>query len=89
MDFLIAIIDRLLFVVWILLLIRAVLSWVVVLGGVRNEFLTRLNYAVVVMTEPMLVPIRRLLPQTGAADFSVLVAFVLILFIRLAISRAG
>ncbi len=89
MDFLIAIIDRLLLVVWILLLIRVVLSWIVVLGGVRNEFLMRLNYAVVVMTEPMLAPIRRMLPQTGAADFSVLIAFVLILFIRLAISRIG
>ena len=87
MDLLIAVIDRLLLVAWILLLIRVVLSWIVVLGGVRNEFLVRLNYAVVVMTEPMLAPIRRMLPQTGAADFSVLIAFVLILFIRLAISR--
>ena len=34
------------------------------------------------LTEPVLAPIRRLLPPAGAADFSPVVAFVLIIVVK-------
>ena len=39
------------------------------------------------VTEPVLRPIRRILPPAGALDLSVIVAFVIILVLRSAICR--
>lgn len=56
----------------ILLLVRIVMSWV--MPGQTNAF-ARLVYEV---TEPVLSPIRRLLPGSGMIDFSPLIAFFLL-----------
>ncbi len=85
MDTILGLIDSLLFFVWLGLFIRVILSWVIVLGG-RNDIVWRLNSAVTSLTEPIIAPIRRVLPRTGAFDFSVLAAFVIIFIIRRAIA---
>lgn len=59
--------EILVLVVWGLVLVRVVLSWID--PTVRN---TPSRY-VVAMTEPLLAPIRRLLPRTGMVDFSPLI----------------
>jgi len=67
--------DLILEVMWWLILVRALVSWVS--PSPFNpivQFLYR-------TTEPVLQPIRRFLPMTGI-DFSPLVAFLLILFLR-------
>ncbi|MCS3456188.1 YggT family protein [Aeromonas rivuli] len=53
---------------WILL-IRAILSWV---SQGRNP----IEYVMHQLTEPFLAPIRRILPALGGLDLSVLVAFI-------------
>ncbi|ENY72297.1 integral membrane protein [Aeromonas diversa CDC 2478-85] len=55
-------------VFWILL-IRAILSWV---SQGRNP----IEYVMHQLTEPFLQPIRRILPSLGGLDLSVLVAFI-------------
>ena len=54
-------------VLWVLILGRVVVSWVDPMG--RNTISRQL----IAMTEPLLAPIRRLLPATGALDLSPLI----------------
>ena len=60
------------FVLWLLLIARVVLSWTNPMGG---GGLTAFVYQV---TEPILAPIRRLLPQTPGVDWSPLIAMLLL-----------
>ena len=56
----------------ILILGRVLMSWVNPrMGGLLGRFLYE-------TTEPLLAPIRRILPATGSIDFSPIVAFLLI-----------
>lgn len=68
--------DILLSIFWWLLLIRVLVSWVS-----PNPFnpLVQFLYR---STEPILDPIRRLLPPMGPVDFSPIIAFFLILFLQ-------
>jgi len=59
--------EILVLVLWLLVLGRVLVSWVDPTG--RNA----VSRYIVAMTEPMLGPIRRVLPQTGMIDFSPLV----------------
>ena len=60
-------VEILVLVLWLLVLGRVILSWVDPLA--RNS----ISRYIVAMTEPMLAPIRRVLPQTGSIDFAPLV----------------
>jgi YggT family protein len=57
----------------IVLLARVLLSWVQV--DPRNPIVSLIHQ----LTEPLLAPIRRMLPQGGGLDFSPMVAFVVVL----------
>ncbi len=60
---------------WIIIA-RALLSWF--RPGVRTRWLRRLNEVLYDLTEPVLAPLRRMLPDTGGFDFSPVVAVVLL-----------
>ncbi len=60
-------VQLLMLVLWALVLARVVVSWVDPQG--RNPIARQ----VVALTEPLLSPIRRLLPSTGALDLSPLI----------------
>ncbi len=57
----------------VVLLARVLLSWVQV--DPRNPLVNLINQ----VTEPLLAPIRRVLPQSGPMDFSPMVAFIVVL----------
>jgi YggT family protein len=59
-------------VLWLLLIARVLLSWTNPTGG---GGLTAFIYQA---TEPILAPIRRVLPPTGGIDWSPLVAMLLV-----------
>jgi YggT family protein len=59
-----------------ILLARVLISWVQI--DPYNP-IVRLLYQ---LTEPLLAPIRRLLPQTGMMDFSPIVAFIAIMVVE-------
>lgn len=65
-------IQLLAFVFWFLLIARVVLSWTKPTGG------GGLVAFVYQATEPILAPIRRLLPPTGGIDWSPLVAMLIL-----------
>jgi YggT family protein len=60
-------VEILVLVLWLLVLVRVLISWVDPRAG------NAASRYVVAVTEPMLAPIRRFLPQTGAIDFAPLV----------------
>ena len=59
-------------IIWLLLIARVVLSWTNPTGG---GGLVAFIYQV---TEPILAPIRRVMPPTGGVDWSPLIAMLLI-----------
>jgi YggT family protein len=71
---------------WILLLIRVVVSWLEFFG-VRRPIAGPMRTAYDVLfavTEPMLRPLRRIIPPAGMFDISVIVAFVIIFVLQVA-----
>jgi YggT family protein len=83
-DFITQIICVALFLYWIVLFIRVILSWVQ-LAGWRPPYGGPLRAAydlILDMTEPPLRLLRRIVPPAGMFDLSVLVAFVVILVLR-------
>jgi YggT family protein len=68
---------------WIIIA-SAVFSWLYAFNIVnaRNPFVASVGDFLYKVTEPVLKPIRRLLPDLGSVDISPIVLFILIYFIR-------
>lgn len=62
--------EILVLVVWLLVLGRVVVSWVDPMA--RNS----VSRTVITLTEPMLAPIRGILPRTGMVDFAPLILMI-------------
>jgi YggT family protein len=76
-------------VFWLVLLARVVLSWLQ-LAGVRPPVGGPLRSAYDLLfdvTEPVLRPLRRIVPAAGMFDLSVVVAFIIIFVLQTAICR--
>ena len=71
-------------VIYFGILARVLMSWITVGPGRPFVPLLRLIYAI---TEPILGPIRRVLPKTGMFDFSPIVALLLLDLIRRMIEK--
>lgn len=76
-------------VYWIILLARVIVGWIElagwrppVTGPLRTVFELLFD-----VTEPVLRPIRRILPPAGPLDLSVIVAFLIIFVLQNAICR--
>ncbi len=71
------------FFVWALI-VGAVLSWLVAFGIVNpyNRFVNAVSDMIARITEPLLAPIRRMLPRTGAVDLSPLILIFIIYFLQ-------
>jgi YggT family protein len=70
-------------VVWALI-ISAILSWLVAFNVVNlhNQFVSTVGNFLYRLTEPMLRPIRRVVPQFGSVDISPVILILVIYFIR-------
>jgi YggT family protein len=68
---------------WILIA-TIVLSWLLAFNIVnqQNPVVRQLSYALRRLTEPVLAPVRRILPDLGGLDISPLVIFVAIQFLQ-------
>jgi YggT family protein len=70
-------------IVWALIL-SAILSWLVAFNvvNVRNQFISTVGNFLYRVTEPMLRPIRRYVPDFGGVDVSPVILILVIYFIR-------
>ena len=73
----------LLTVLWWIIIIQAILSWLVAFNVINthNDFVRQFFYALDRLTAPLYRPIRRILPDFGGLDFSPLVVLLLIMVI--------
>lgn len=69
--------------VW-LLIAAAVLSWLVAFNVVntRNQFVSAVAEFLYRITEPVLAPIRNIMPNLGGLDISPIIVILLIMFIE-------
>ena len=78
MAFLVNFVQFLIIALWVLVLGRVLVSWVDPAG--RNQ----LSSLLIQTTEPLLAPVRRVLPQTGAIDWS---GFIVLLVLGFVMAR--
>lgn len=80
------IISSIFYLLQLVILARIILGFVVqymaMQGGGAPDILARLYDVVFAVTEPVLAPIRRILPQTGMIDFSPLVVIIVLAVIQ-------
>ena len=67
----------------------AVMSWLIAFHvvNIRNDVVRSIWQTLVGLTEPLLAPIRRMMPNTGGVDISPVVLFLLILLVEQIIAR--
>lgn len=77
---LIQILQVLLNVVWWIIIIQAILSWLIAFNVINtyNDVVRSIWQALQTITEPIYRPIRRILPDFGALDLSPLVVLLLL-----------
>lgn len=74
-------------VVWLItwvLIVQVVMSWLIAFNVVntRNRFVYQVADIAYKLTEPLLRPIRRILPNLGGIDISPVVLIVLLQFVK-------
>ena len=74
------------FYVMVLFFVRAIIRWLLAFG-IRNQILLQINHTLTSLTEPILAPIRRVVPAMGGLDLSFLVAVFGLMFIRMVLLR--
>ncbi len=79
------ILDVLLQVLWWIIILQAVLSWLVVFNVINthNDFVRSFFNALDRLTRPLYAPIRKILPDFGGLDFSPVVVLLLIYVLRI------
>ena len=74
-----------------MLIAAVIVSWLTAFNviNVHNNFVRSLLRVLLALTEPVLAPIRRMLPSMGGLDLSPIVVFVLIWFLQYTIRWAA
>ncbi|MGK6354262.1 YggT family protein [Sphingomonas sp. DT-207] len=84
------ILQILLNVLWWIIIVQAILSWLIAFNVINtyNEFVGSIWRALRTLTEPLYRPIRRILPDFGGLDLSPMVVLVILLIIQQAVMPA-
>lgn len=71
-------------IVWWIFLIMIIMSWLISFNVIntRNQFVNSVWRVLNQITEPILKPIRRIIPPVGGLDLSPLIVFVIIFFLQ-------
>lgn len=69
--------------IW-LLIIQAIMSWLINFGiiNTQSNFVNMIGSFLYKITEPLLRPIRKLLPEFGGVDISPVILIMLLIFFR-------
>ena len=84
MNSLIILIDNIVYLYSIVLIVNIVLSWLTTFDiiNISNRFVYAVLEASYKLTDPLLNPIRRVMPNIGGLDFSPVILFLLLGFFR-------
>jgi YggT family protein len=74
--------------IWVVI-IQAILSWLVAFNVINsyNRFVATVGEVLYRLTEPVLAPIRRRMPDLGGLDLSPMVLILGLLFIQMVLTR--
>ncbi len=77
-------ISMILTIIWWIFLIMIIMSWLINFNVIntRNQFVASVWRIVNQITEPILRPIRRIVPPVGGLDLSPIIVFVIIFFLQ-------
>ena len=77
-------ISMVLTLVWWVFLIMIIMSWLISFNVIntRNQFVASLWRIINQITEPILRPIRRVVPPVGGLDLSPIIVFVILFFLQ-------
>lgn len=86
---LLATLSMILTLVWWVFLIMIIMSWLINFNVIntRNQFVAQLWRIINAITEPILRPIRRMIPPMGGLDLSPIAVFIIIFFLQSFIGR--
>ncbi|MGH6786074.1 MAG: YggT family protein [Novosphingobium sp.] len=86
---LVQITDYLISIVLTLVIVQFVLSLLIAFNVVNlhNNFVSAIWQAVGALLEPLLAPIRRIMPATGAIDFSPMVLIILLKIVQIVLGN--
>ena len=81
---LLATISMILTLVWWVFLIMIIMSWLISFNVIntRNDFVAAVWRTLNAITEPILRPIRQIIPPMGGLDLSPIVVFIIIFFLQ-------
>ncbi|MDP5280941.1 YggT family protein [Sphingomonas sp. DG1-23] len=77
-------------VIWWIIIVQAILSWLIAFNVINthNEYVGAIWRALKTMTDPIYRPIRRVLPDFGGLDLSPMVVLVILLILQQAVMPA-
>jgi YggT family protein len=86
---LLQIIEVLLDVVWWIIVVQAIMSWLIAFNVINtyNDTVRAIWQALDKLTEPLYRPIRRIMPDFGALDLSPIVVLLIIACLKIALGR--
>lgn len=72
-------------------ILNVVLSWLLNFGivNLHNPFVNMVGEVLFRITEPLLAPIRRLMPAMGGLDFSPMVLLLIIIFLEMVMNNVA
>ena len=82
-DLLLTLIQLLLFAIFA----RIIISWLLV-AGMRNEFILRVDRTLGMITDPLMRPLRRFIPPIGMIDITPMVAIIVLWILQRVIRSA-
>jgi YggT family protein len=84
---LLQIIAILLDVIWWIIIVQAIMSWLIAFNVINtyNDTVRTIWLALKKMTDPLYNPIRRIMPDFGALDLSPLVVLLIIYILRMVV----
>jgi YggT family protein len=86
MGIIIRLVDVLVIILTVAIFARVIVSWIAVGGSGGQNSIVVFIYQI---TEPILAPIRKLMPRTGAIDLSPMIALLLLFAIQRLIHMAA
>ncbi len=76
-------------IIILVVIVSAILSWLIAFDvlNMRNPTVARIMYGLDAVTNPLLAPIRRFMPNLGGIDISPIVLILLLQALKILISR--
>ena len=74
-------------IVWWAIIGRIVLSWLLIVG-MRSPIISQMDHALSLITDPIMRPLRRIIPPMGTIDLVPMAAILILFLVRIVVASA-